>query len=201
MESKSLPRPDRFIAGKRYIFLESGDFTYHCPGLLIRILPNTQISFKKIVPRSLNVEQITLPYLLGMATFSCNKQIYKQGCQQGVSLHKNPQTFNIYIFFTAFFTSHNQFMYNVKNVAREPDDPWPTMALVKFRLYREKPTTPILFLREPCIRPHALFQGRGSNPGRATSQSAALAIRPQYDACQVSITLHWIMQRVLWHHG
>ena len=73
-------------------------------------------------------------------------------------------------------------MYNVKNVAREPDDPWPTMALVKFRLYREKPTTPILFLREPCIRPHALFQGRGSNPGRATSQSAALAIRPQYDA-------------------
>ena len=73
-------------------------------------------------------------------------------------------------------------MYNDKNVAREPDDPWPTMALVKFRLYREKPTTPILFLREPCIRPHALFQGRGSNPGRATSQSAALAIRPQYDA-------------------
>ena len=33
-------------------------------------------------------------------------------------------------------------MYNVKNVAREPDDPWPTMALVQFRLYREKLTTP-----------------------------------------------------------
>ena len=41
-----------------------------------------------------------------------------------------------------FFTSHNQFMYNVKNVAQETDDPWLTMAQVKFRLYRGELTTP-----------------------------------------------------------
>ena len=66
---------------------------------------------------------------------------------------------------------------------------WPRMGAGSVNIAMEPTSVAIFWLSRASASwcytlstPRALFQSRGSNPGPATLESAALAIQPQYDA-------------------